>query len=48
MFIEAFYLLTKDLQTFQIPLKKEECIQMECGGNENIIWQKLAYMVLNS
>ena len=43
MFIEAFYLVTKDLQTFQIPIKKEECIQMEGGGSENIICQVSIY-----
>ena len=48
MFIEILYLVTKDLQTFQIPIKKEEYIQMEDGGNETIMCYKLAYIVLNS
>ena len=45
MFIEILYLVTKDLQTFQIPIKKEECIQMEDGGNETIMCYKLAYIL---
>lgn len=48
MFIEILYLVTKDLQTFQIPIKKKSAFRQEDGGNETTMCHKLIYIILNS
>lgn len=41
MFTEALYLVTKELKTIQIPIKREQYIKMEGGINETIVHQEL-------
>lgn len=48
MFTEALYLVTKELKTIQIPIKREQYIQMEGRVNETIVHQKLIYIDLSS
>lgn len=48
MFTKAFYSATKEVKTIPIPIKREQYILIEDGGNETIMYQKLAYIVLSS
>lgn len=44
----TLYLVTKELKTIQIPIKREQYIQMEGRVNETIVHQKLIYIDLSS